>query len=79
MRTETKVYYDEQDFENYKNNLILQECINELEWRASDYFIRFSYPDSENEVDQGSYDSYRKYCILHFAIDRLKESLKNAN
>lgn len=41
MRTETKVYYDEQDFENCENSLTLQECIDELEWIASDYFVTF--------------------------------------
>lgn len=79
MRTETKVYYDEQDFENCKDNLTLQECIDELEWIASDYFCHFSYPEKGVEVDEWSYDSYRKYCIVHYAIDRLKENLKNAN
>lgn len=79
MRTETKVYYDEQDFENCENSLTLQKCIDELEWIASDYFCHFSYPEKGKEVDEWSYDSYHKYCILHFAIDRLKEISKNVN
>lgn len=79
MRTETKTYYDETDFENCKNNLTLQECIDELEWIASDYFMHFSYPSSGKEVDEWSYDSYRKYCILHFAIEKLKDDLRNVN
>lgn len=79
MRTETITYYDEQDFDNCKSNLTLQECIDELKWIASDYFCHFSYPAEGREVDERSYDNYRKYCILHFAIDRLKESLKNAD
>lgn len=51
MRTETKTYYDEQDFENCENSLTLQECIDELEWIASDYFCHFSYPEKGKEVD----------------------------
>jgi hypothetical protein len=76
MRIETKTYYDEQDFENCKDSLTLQECIDELEWIASDYFCHFSYPAEGKEVEERDYDDYRKYCILHFAIDRLKENLK---
>lgn len=79
MRIETKTYYDEQDFENCKDNLTLQECIDELGWIASDYFMHFSYPEEGKEVEERDYDDYRKYCILHFAIDRLKEISKNVN
>ena len=64
MRTETKTYYDETDFENFKNNLTPQECIATLEWIASDYFGHFSYPSNGEEVDNDSYWQYRYYCIL---------------
>ena len=75
MRIETNVYYDEEDFENYRDEMNIEECLNKLEYIKRGYF-NYNYPGYEG-TSESNFDSFKCACALRFAIDKLKELEEN--
>ena len=75
MRIETNCYYDEEDFENYRNEMNIEECLDKLDYIKERYFD-YSYPGIEG-TNEYNFDNFKYVCALRYAIDKLKELEEN--
>lgn len=66
MRTYTITEYDEQDYDNYKNDITLTEIINNLEYIKRGYVGDYNFTGKEDDFER-----FKLHVSLNKAVDML--------
>lgn len=68
MRTYTVTEYDEEDYENYRNNLTIEETINTLERIRRGWIADYNFTGTEDDFER-----YKLHAALYNAIEILQK------
>lgn len=68
MRTYTITEYDMEDYENYRNNLTIEETINTLEHIRRGWIDDYNYTGTEDDFER-----YKLHAALNNAIKILQQ------
>lgn len=68
MRTYTVTEYDNEDYENYRNNLTIQDTINTLEHISRGWIGDYNFTGTEDDFER-----YKLHAALYNAIEILEK------
>lgn len=68
MRTYTVTEYDKEDYENYRNNITIQDTINTLEHISRGWIGDYGFTGTEDDFER-----YKLHAALYNAIEILEK------
>lgn len=68
MRTYTATEYAREDYENYRNNITIEETIHLLEHISDDWIYDYSFTGTEDDFER-----YKLHAALYNAIEILQK------
>lgn len=71
MRTYTVTEYEMEDYDNFRNNLTIEETINLLKYINRGYIGDYNFTGSEDDFDR-----YKLHAALYNAIEILEKMNK---